>query len=150
MDDANLEVAIPSVLFAAAGGWTCECPSSFCLRDIISFVSIMMNWIAGTAGQRCTTLRRLVLHEKIYDEFVKKLVIGYSKVKRMPYIVCVMSCIALSVSLLPARRSSQATLWRLGPCSDPSTTPVRWRSIWRAWRRSRSRGARWERAEVWN
>jgi hypothetical protein len=22
----------------------------------------------GTAGQRCTTLRRLILHEKIYDE----------------------------------------------------------------------------------
>lgn len=33
----------------------------------------------GTAGQRCTTLRRLVLHEKIYDEFVSKLVAGYSK-----------------------------------------------------------------------
>jgi aldehyde dehydrogenase family 7 protein A1 len=53
MDDANLDVAIPSVLFAAA----------------------------GTAGQRCTTLRRLVLHEKIYDEFVAKLVAGYSKIK---------------------------------------------------------------------
>lgn len=53
MDDANLDVAIPSVLFAAA----------------------------GTAGQRCTTLRRLVLHEKIYDEFVAKLVSGYSKIK---------------------------------------------------------------------
>lgn len=53
MDDADLEVAIPSVLFAAA----------------------------GTAGQRCTTLRRLVLHEKIYDEFVAKLVAGYSKIK---------------------------------------------------------------------
>lgn len=36
--------------------------------------------LPGTAGQRCTTLRRLVLHEKIYDEFVSKLVSGYSKV----------------------------------------------------------------------
>lgn len=53
MDDADLDVAIPSVLFAAA----------------------------GTAGQRCTTLRRLVLHEKIYDEFVAKLKAGYSKLK---------------------------------------------------------------------
>jgi aldehyde dehydrogenase (NAD+) len=27
---------------------------------------------AGTAGQRCTTLRRLILHESIYEDFVRK------------------------------------------------------------------------------
>jgi aldehyde dehydrogenase family 7 protein A1 len=53
MDDADLEVALRSVLFAAA----------------------------GTAGQRCTTLRRLVLHEKIYDKFVASLVKAYSHLK---------------------------------------------------------------------
>jgi aldehyde dehydrogenase family 7 protein A1 len=53
MDDANLEVALRSVLFAAA----------------------------GTAGQRCTTLRRLVLHEKIYDKFVASLVSAYGNLK---------------------------------------------------------------------
>jgi acyl-CoA reductase-like NAD-dependent aldehyde dehydrogenase len=34
----------------------------------------------GTAGQRCTTLRRLFLHESIYDQFVKRLVSAYPKV----------------------------------------------------------------------
>jgi len=53
MDDANFEVALRSVLFAAA----------------------------GTAGQRCTTLRRLVLHEKIYDRFVTALVDAYKHLK---------------------------------------------------------------------
>ncbi|CAM9660839.1 unnamed protein product, partial [Ectocarpus fasciculatus] len=53
MDDANLEVALPSVLFAAA----------------------------GTAGQRCTTLRRLLVHEKVYDQFVPSLVAAYKQIK---------------------------------------------------------------------
>jgi aldehyde dehydrogenase family 7 protein A1 len=35
---------------------------------------------AGTAGQRCTTLRRLFLHETIYDNFVKRMVDAYGKV----------------------------------------------------------------------
>jgi aldehyde dehydrogenase family 7 protein A1 len=35
----------------------------------------------GTAGQRCTTLRRLYLHESIYDEFLTKLTNGYKSVK---------------------------------------------------------------------
>jgi aldehyde dehydrogenase family 7 protein A1 len=53
MDDAKLDVALPSVLFAAA----------------------------GTAGQRCTTLRRLLVHEKVYDEFVPKLVAAYKQLR---------------------------------------------------------------------
>ncbi|MGO0603243.1 L-piperidine-6-carboxylate dehydrogenase [Brevibacterium linens] len=32
---------------------------------------------AGTAGQRCTTLRRLIVHESIADEFVAKVVAAY-------------------------------------------------------------------------
>ena len=34
----------------------------------------------GTAGQRCTTTRRLLLHEDIYDEFLNKLAKSYAKV----------------------------------------------------------------------
>ena len=35
----------------------------------------------GTAGQRCTSTRRLIIHESIYDVFLKKLVANYSKVR---------------------------------------------------------------------
>lgn len=35
----------------------------------------------GTCGQRCTSLRRLIIHEKHYDYFVDKLVKAYSSVK---------------------------------------------------------------------
>lgn len=31
----------------------------------------------GTAGQRCTTLRRLIVHEDVYDALIPKLVIAY-------------------------------------------------------------------------
>lgn len=34
----------------------------------------------GTAGQRCTTTRRLIVHEKIYDEFLSKLTHRYGNV----------------------------------------------------------------------
>ena len=36
---------------------------------------------AGTAGQRCTTTRRLIIHEEIYDNFKKKLLIAYKQLK---------------------------------------------------------------------
>lgn len=35
----------------------------------------------GTAGQRCTTTRRLIVHESIYDEFVGKMVNGYGQLR---------------------------------------------------------------------
>lgn len=35
----------------------------------------------GTCGQRCTTLRRIFLHESIYDEFVARMVKAYPTVK---------------------------------------------------------------------
>ena len=53
MDDANLEMAFKACTFAAV----------------------------GTCGQRCTSLRRLLIHEKIYDSFVEKLVKAYSSIK---------------------------------------------------------------------
>ena len=36
---------------------------------------------AGTAGQRCTTTRRLIIHEDIYDIFKNKLVKAYNNLK---------------------------------------------------------------------
>jgi aldehyde dehydrogenase (NAD+) len=35
----------------------------------------------ATAGQRCTSTRRLILHEDIYDDFVSKLVNAYKSIK---------------------------------------------------------------------
>jgi len=35
----------------------------------------------GTAGQRCTTTRRLIIHEDVYDEFKNKLVNAYSQLR---------------------------------------------------------------------
>jgi aldehyde dehydrogenase (NAD+) len=35
----------------------------------------------GTAGQRCTTLRRLFVHESIYDQLVPRLIKAYGSVK---------------------------------------------------------------------
>ncbi|KAJ3151020.1 Alpha-aminoadipic semialdehyde dehydrogenase [Geranomyces variabilis] len=53
MDDADIELAVRSVLFAAV----------------------------GTAGQRCTTTRRLFLHEKIHDDFVARLIKAYDHIR---------------------------------------------------------------------
>ncbi|GFO10080.1 aldehyde dehydrogenase 7 family, member a1 [Plakobranchus ocellatus] len=36
---------------------------------------------AGTAGQRCTTTRRLILHEKVHDQIVERLVKAYSQLR---------------------------------------------------------------------
>ncbi len=35
----------------------------------------------GTAGQRCTSTRRIILHESIYDEFKQKMINAYEKIK---------------------------------------------------------------------
>lgn len=53
MDDADIQLAVRSVLFAAV----------------------------GTAGQRCTTCRRLILHESIYKTFLDQLVEVYKQVR---------------------------------------------------------------------
>lgn len=52
MDDANLDLALRAILFAAV----------------------------GTAGQRCTTLRRLLLHDRVHDQLVERLVRAYRSV----------------------------------------------------------------------
>jgi aldehyde dehydrogenase (NAD+) len=36
---------------------------------------------AGTAGQRCTTTRRLIIHEEVYESFTEKLVTAYNQLK---------------------------------------------------------------------
>jgi aldehyde dehydrogenase (NAD+) len=36
---------------------------------------------AGTAGQRCTTLRRLIVHESIHDALVARLVAAYGRIR---------------------------------------------------------------------
>ncbi len=51
-ETANLELAIPATVFGAV----------------------------GTAGQRCTTTRRLIVHESVYDEVVTRLTHGYKQV----------------------------------------------------------------------
>jgi acyl-CoA reductase-like NAD-dependent aldehyde dehydrogenase len=53
MDDANLDLAIEGVLWGAF----------------------------GTTGQRCTATSRLILHEKIHDEMVERLVKQTSKLR---------------------------------------------------------------------
>ncbi len=51
-ENANLPLAIPSVIFGAI----------------------------GTAGQRCTTTRRLIIHESIYEKVTAALVKAYKKI----------------------------------------------------------------------
>ena len=53
MKDANLDLAFIACTFAAV----------------------------GTCGQRCTSLRRLIIHEDVFDQFVGKLVKAYGSVK---------------------------------------------------------------------
>ncbi|MCA8981393.1 MAG: aldehyde dehydrogenase family protein [Planctomycetes bacterium] len=53
MDDADLDLALPAILFGAV----------------------------GTAGQRCTSTRRVLLHEKIADEVEQRLVKAYADIK---------------------------------------------------------------------
>ncbi len=36
---------------------------------------------AGTAGQRCTSTRRIIIHENVYDDFKKKLINAYKQLK---------------------------------------------------------------------
>lgn len=53
MDDADLDLALPACVFACV----------------------------GTAGQRCTTMRRIFLHESVYDKFVERMVAAYKTIK---------------------------------------------------------------------
>jgi aldehyde dehydrogenase (NAD+) len=51
-DTADLKLAIPAIVFGAV----------------------------GTAGQRCTTTRRLIIHEKIYDKLLPALINAYKQI----------------------------------------------------------------------
>jgi aldehyde dehydrogenase family 7 protein A1 len=53
MDDADLDMVIPATTFACV----------------------------GTAGQRCTTTRRLIVHEKVYDQVVERMVKAYQQLE---------------------------------------------------------------------
>src|SRR5690606_5917342 len=53
-ETADLALAIPAIVFGAV----------------------------GTAGQRCTTTRRLIVHESVYDEVLGKLVAAYKQVEK--------------------------------------------------------------------
>lgn len=35
----------------------------------------------GTTGQRCTTLRRLIVHDSIFDKFAQRMVSAYKSIK---------------------------------------------------------------------
>jgi aldehyde dehydrogenase (NAD+) len=52
-ETANLNLATPSIVFGAA----------------------------GTAGQRCTSTRRVIVHESQYDELTKRLIAAYQQIK---------------------------------------------------------------------
>jgi aldehyde dehydrogenase (NAD+) len=48
--------------------------------DITGALASSFFGAVGTAGQRCTSTRRLIIHEEIYDTFLKKLIANYRKV----------------------------------------------------------------------
>ena len=49
--------------------------------DIAIAITAAVFGAVGTAGQRCTTTRRLIIHEKIYNKFKEKLVNAYAQLK---------------------------------------------------------------------
>jgi aldehyde dehydrogenase (NAD+) len=48
--------------------------------DIDMAIPTIVFGAVGTAGQRCTTTRRIIIHESIYDEVKKKLINAYEQV----------------------------------------------------------------------
>ncbi|XP_044734991.1 putative aldehyde dehydrogenase family 7 member A1 homolog isoform X2 [Chrysoperla carnea] len=48
--------------------------------DIDMVITSTVFACAGTAGQRCTTTRRLIIHEKVYDEVLSRLKKAYSQI----------------------------------------------------------------------
>ncbi len=49
--------------------------------DINIAITAAVFGAVGTAGQRCTTTRRLIIHEKIYNKFKERLVNAYGQLK---------------------------------------------------------------------
>jgi len=56
---------------------TIVCPSA----DLELAARAILFSAAGTAGQRCTTLRRLIVHESVADQLVERLRVLFAKVK---------------------------------------------------------------------
>ena len=52
-ESANMDLVVPAIVFGSV----------------------------GTAGQRCTSTRRLIIHESIYDSLIEKLINAYKQVK---------------------------------------------------------------------
>lgn len=48
--------------------------------DLNALITPIVFGAVGTAGQRCTTTRRLIIHESIYDKLVSALVNAYKKI----------------------------------------------------------------------
>ena len=49
--------------------------------DINIAITAAVFGAVGTAGQRCTTTRRLIIHEKIYNKFKERLINAYSQLR---------------------------------------------------------------------
>jgi aldehyde dehydrogenase (NAD+) len=49
--------------------------------DLTGAVAAAFFGAVGTAGQRCTSTRRLIIHEKIYGTYLKKLIANYKNVR---------------------------------------------------------------------
>jgi len=49
--------------------------------DITGALASAFFGAVGTAGQRCTSTRRLIIHEKVYATYLKKLIVNYKRVK---------------------------------------------------------------------
>lgn len=49
--------------------------------DIDILIPAAVFWAVGTAGQRCTSTRRLIVHTDIYDEVKQKILNAYTQIK---------------------------------------------------------------------
>ena len=49
--------------------------------DLKIAITASMFGAVGTAGQRCTTTRRLIIHESIYEDFKNKLIAAYAQLR---------------------------------------------------------------------
>ena len=77
---------VASVVSSRLGRYLLECSGNNALivdesADLSLAIPAIVFGAVGTAGQRCTTTRRLFVHEKIYDDVVEKLVAAYHQVK---------------------------------------------------------------------
>jgi aldehyde dehydrogenase (NAD+) len=71
----------PSGLPAASSNWAATTPPSSRPRDAGNGAARHPFAAVGTAGQRCTTLRRLLVHASVYDALVPRLQAIYGKLR---------------------------------------------------------------------